>query len=149
MHGQVNNNKKPFIYSSWGVRHALKHTTIILARQYYQKFWQQPPHFRSSLLNYRSKGSNTLVFWLEAWLLWYIVALSPSTYVVKKNKKNHEVFFVYVFFFFRDERGDNQIMLSKNGIFCTSDDEKFLIFFYYLLYYRFLLFFFWRKVVGP
>ena len=96
------------------------------------------PHFRSSLLNYRSKGSNTLVFWLEAWLLWYIVALSPSTYVVKKNKKNHEVFFVYVFFFFRDERGDNQIMLSKNGIFCTSDDEKFLIFFYYLLYYRFL-----------
>ena len=26
MHGQVNNNKKPFIYSSWGVRHALKHT---------------------------------------------------------------------------------------------------------------------------
>ena len=35
----------------------------------------QPPHFRSSLLNYRSKGSNTLVFWLEAWLLWYIVAL--------------------------------------------------------------------------
>ena len=48
--------------------------------------------------------------------------------LLRRIKKNHEVFFVYVFFFFRDERGDNQIMLSKNGIFCTSDDEKFLIF---------------------